>query len=180
MADYFYNAEDDISMNEDLDFDPLSATHDSADSDEDAPVDLPALHTETTTLLAVKSEAIADFVPMPKIQTIYFHQIRALVPTVPADLQLAFFFAIYNDIASASFVALKSAAQHMDISRAIWYYGNDAGHSFSRRWNQVRYNIVLMAFVWASGFDERCCAPGCEQFVKAYLMVSHSHYVPGW
>jgi hypothetical protein len=136
MADQFYDAVEDM-YDEDLNCDPSQDLLD-ADDEDDEPLGIPTLHAETTAMFAVKTKAIASFTPLPTFETIYFHENRALAPTAPADLQLAFFFAIYNDIAAAKFVAQKDNAQDMDISRAIWYYGNDLGHSFSRFWDQVR------------------------------------------
>jgi hypothetical protein len=167
MAYQSHTREDEMDVYDDLDFN----MDDDGDDEEDEPLDIPALHDETSSMLAIKTKALGVFVPLPIIQVIYFDENCALVPTVPADLQLAFFFATYNDIAGDKFVALKSALQHIDINRAIWYYGIDMGHSFSRYFEQLRYNIIVIAFVWAGGFDEKCCAKGCKSFVEAYIMA---------
>ncbi|KAH5083854.1 hypothetical protein HBI52_114280 [Parastagonospora nodorum] len=88
---------------------------------------------------------------------------------IDPDLQLPFYFRNYNTIAKSNFMAEKGVTQHFDITRAIFYYGIDELHCFSRRSHHVRYNIILMAFAWTSGFDTKYCKAGCENFVKAYI-----------
>ena len=85
----------------------------------------------------------------------YFQPHRASVPLVPDDIQLLFYFGAYTDIARASFVALKS--QPIGVAGAIWFYGVDNGHNSMRYDVQIRYNIVIMAFIAAPGFDTQYC-----------------------
>ncbi|KAF2832340.1 hypothetical protein CC86DRAFT_451884 [Ophiobolus disseminans] len=104
---------------------------------------------------------VPERIPRPAIITIYFDPDRALVPTIPTDLQLIVYFTIYNYIAKGKFFELKSSAQPLDISRAIWYYGVDKGHAFAMFSHHIRGNVIIMAFLWSSGFDTRYCEPGC-------------------
>lgn len=130
---------------------------------------LAALHDEAVELYATKMRVVPECIPRPKLITIYFDPDRALVPAVPTDLQLIVYFTIYNCIARGNFLALKSSAQHLDISRAIWYYGVDPGHAFAMFSHHIRWNIIIMTFLWSTGFDTQYCKPGCAEFVVQFI-----------
>jgi hypothetical protein len=128
-------------------------------------------------LLAERNYAIKTFkiperaVPLPSLFDIYFRPERCGVPVVPGDLQLGFYFSAYNDIARAGFVAQKQQ-QSMSISRTIWFYGLDSAHAFTMYSNHIRWNVIIMSFIWASGFDEQYCKPACGPFVIQFIKVS--------
>jgi hypothetical protein len=174
---FFYSAPH-INFNNDnhhdLDDDEDGDDYDQDESmgnDNDFELNLIALHSAAAHNFAIKTNRIHnDIIFLPSLQSIYFDPNNALVPNAPPDLQLGVYFAMYNDIAKAKFRANKSLP--MEINRAIWYYGLDNGHSFSSFFDQIRYNIILMAFVLASRFDTRYCKEGCEKFVKGFLHVS--------
>jgi len=35
--------------------------------------------------------------------------------------------------------------------------------------HHIRWNVIIMAFLWASGFDPQYCKPGCEESVKSFI-----------
>ncbi len=153
--------EDDVSMNDHLEH-----------AEDPAIMQVMALHKAAEHNLAIKTSKIPrEIMLLPSLHSIYFHPEEAVVPQVPPHFQLAAYFTLYNDIAKANFLADKSLS--VEINEAIWFYGLDKAHSFSRFFDQIRYNIILMAFVWASNFDPRYCKEGCKEFVKAFLRVSN-------
>jgi hypothetical protein len=134
-------------------------------------IDIVALHTDAETKYAIKTQKISDVITViPSLYDLYFNPDRLYVPTAPQDLQLDSFF-LYNEIASAKFIADKNASND-NVNRFIWIYGLDKRYSFSRYWDQVRYNIVLTSIAWASDFDPRFCQPGSTEFIKSFLYVS--------
>lgn len=97
------------------------------------------------------------------------HPERVQIMCAPPDLQFAVFLAMYTQLALAVFVAQELL--DWDVNRVPWYYGCDHSHAFSWRFANTRYNVILMCFAWASGFDTEYCKPGYEEFVKAFVMV---------
>jgi hypothetical protein len=72
-------------------------------------------------------------------------------------------------MAADRFVA-KHDDQDMKISRAIWYYGLDFEHSFSRYHESIRWNLVAMAILMVNNFpSEYCPAADTKRFVLAYF-----------
>ncbi|KAH6870780.1 hypothetical protein BKA58DRAFT_469763 [Alternaria rosae] len=131
-------------------------------------VEVKALHRDAEEKLATKTYKVNRSITLlPSLHSIYFHPNEAVVPQAPLDLQLASFFILYNDIAMANFLADKSLPPM--VNRAIFFYGLDKGHSFSRFFDQIRFNILLMAFAWASNFNPKYCKEGYEEFVKYFL-----------
>lgn len=150
--------DNDVSMRDDLEFEEVTV----------GAVALPhaAAHNFAIKTFKIPKEVIL----LPSLRSIYFHPDEVLVPNAPPNLQTFVYFAIYNEIATANFFADKGLP--VEINRAIWFYGLDKRHSFSRFFDQIRYNVILMAFVWASDFDLRYCKEGCKRFVKAFLRAS--------
>jgi hypothetical protein len=154
--------EDDVSMEDRLEH-----------AEDPAIMQIMALHKAAEHNLAIKTFKIPkEVILLASLHSIYFHPEEAVVPQVPPHFQLAAYFTLYNDIAKANFLADKSLS--MEINKAIWFYGLDKAHPFSRFFDQIRCNIILMAFVWASNFDPRYSKGGCKEFVKAFLRVSDS------
>jgi hypothetical protein len=120
----------------------------------------------------VKETMVEHVVPLPDLFTICFEPKRIVVATVPTDLKLIILFAIYDKIAKTMFVAQKN--QDIHINRAIWFYGVDFGHAFNTLNQHIRYNVMIMAFLWMSDFDPRYCKPGCRDFVIQFIKVCHS------
>lgn len=103
-------ADADIDMEEDIDPDETPKV-----LDDEA---LEVLHTESEHLFAVKMQHVPECIPRPSFVTIWFNSNLALIPNVPADLQLVnFVFFLYNQIAQADFFARKHL--HSDVIRAI-------------------------------------------------------------
>ena len=110
------------------------AEQESSDmTEEDATLAL--RHVETRELYKLKTFKIPGNYPLPSLLTIYFDQQNAIVPTVPEDLQLSCFSALYDNIAGSGFLAIKDKAQDINGSIAIWFYEVDLGHAFSRFWD---------------------------------------------
>jgi hypothetical protein len=107
-------------------------------------------------------------IPRPSLLTIYFNPKSALIAAVPDDLQLIVYFFIYNSIVNYNFMALK-IGQSLDTCRAIWYYGVDKGHAFAMFSHHIRWNIIIMTFLWVTGFDPKYCKPGCGEFVLQFI-----------
>jgi len=126
-----------------------------------------ALHAQAQHTYKIKTSKLPG---RPRLEVLYLHRECALFPRAPHNLQITVYLSMYNRIAAAAFVAQKHLA--WDVCEVIWYYGGDEGHTFDWRKNSTHWNIVLMCFVWASGFDAAFCRPGCEEFVKGFIMVS--------
>jgi hypothetical protein len=158
------HCEDDVDMDDDLEFEDESEEHPDI-------TEVKTMHRAAEDNLAIKTFKVhKEVILLPSLHSIYFHPNEAVIPQVPHNLQLTMYFALYNDIAKANFIAGKSLPPI--INQMIWFYGLDKAHSFSRFFDQVRYNILLMAFVRASKFDSRYCQEGCKEFVKAFFRVS--------
>lgn len=120
---------------------------------------------------AIKAFKIPDSaVPLPKLFDIYFHPERCSVPVVPEDLQLGVYFSRYDTIARDGFIARKM--QHVNTSRTIWFYGLDSAHAFTMYSRHIRWNVIIMSFLWAFDFNERYCKPECGPFVIQFIKVS--------
>ncbi|KAI4712586.1 hypothetical protein J4E89_002854 [Alternaria sp. Ai002NY15] len=159
-------AEHNVDVNHERDGDV--AMDDNAEPEHPDVVEVKALHRDAEEKLATKTYKVnKGIVLLPSLYSIYFHPDEAVVPQAPPFLQLTTFFLLYNDIAKANFLADKSLP--LIVNQAIFFYGLDKGHSFSRFYDQIRFNILLMAFAWASGFDPKYCKEGCEEFVKVFL-----------
>jgi len=162
-------AEHNVDVNHERDGDV--AIDDNAEPEHPDVVEVKALHRDAEEKLATKTYKVnKGIVLLPSLYSIYFHPDEAVVPQAPPFLQLTTFFLLYNDIAKVNFLADKSLP--LIVNQAIFFYGLDKGHSFSRFYDQIRFNILLMAFAWASGFDPKYCKEGCEEFVKVFLRVS--------
>jgi hypothetical protein len=106
----------------------------------------------------------------PEILNIYHRPNAVTITNVPADIQLPVLFANWNEIADAAGVAKQDAStQDLTVARLIWHYGLDRHHNFTRHWSDTRYNIMLMAYAWATDFDESIYKPGVESFVVPYV-----------
>jgi hypothetical protein len=124
---------------------------------------------------------------MPTLYDIYQTPDSFEVTFVPDDLQLPLLFMQYNTIATRNFTARPSLnLRDHTINRMIWYWNLDPTHSFSRHFRMVRYNLILMAFAWASGFKEEYFSkPGVEKFVKLFIqawiesLVDHREWIEG-
>ncbi|KAH7093555.1 hypothetical protein FB567DRAFT_587984 [Paraphoma chrysanthemicola] len=109
-----------------------------------------------------------DIVRTSNIRFIYFDQRHTKFPTVPVDLQLEWYLENYVAMAQEGFVA-KQEGQNPKITRAIWFYGVDDHHSFSRQKRAVRANLLGMAYVMANKFPRTICNPETERFVLAFV-----------
>ena len=124
---------------------------------------------------------------MPTLYDIYQTPDSFEVTFVPDDVQLPLLFMQYNSIAMMNFTARPSFnLRDHTMNRVIWYWNLDPTHSFSRHFRMVRYNLILMAFAWASGFKkEYFPKPGVEKFVKLFIqawiesLVDHREWSEG-
>jgi hypothetical protein len=66
------------------------------------------------------------------------------IPTIPPDIQLAFFLANRPRINRQGGIAIKDASeQGLAITRAIWYYRIDENHQFQRYHDTNRWNVAM-------------------------------------
>ncbi|KAF1948276.1 hypothetical protein CC80DRAFT_511495 [Byssothecium circinans] len=120
--------------------------------------------------LQVKTQRLAKCIDNPTIRDLYTD--NYYITAVPDDVQFNMYLMHYEQIAHRSFTATPSLNTYdRIINRIMWYYGVDYNHSFNRFHEQVRYNILTMAFVWASDFEEQYCKPGAEDFVKKFVVA---------
>ncbi|KAF1957629.1 hypothetical protein CC80DRAFT_561036 [Byssothecium circinans] len=76
-------------------------------------------------------------------------QSKLHVDGIPNEIQLEYFFANYNELATYQFIALQAPAP-LNVAAAPWFYQTDQGHSFSKSHRCVKYNILLMLMISAS------------------------------
>jgi hypothetical protein len=94
------------------------------------------------------------------IEDYYFLSEQVHISYIPRELQVDFVCANFGDIRAGGFVAHRSKS--LEVNRAIWYYILDEQHCFSRHFRDIRYNIILMAIMWAArilksdAFDHLC------------------------
>ncbi|KAF2871688.1 hypothetical protein BDV95DRAFT_607105 [Massariosphaeria phaeospora] len=118
--------------------------------------------------LQLKLGRLGDRLKFPRNRdTFYFKPTRVYYPGAPPDLQLGTYFRLCNDVARGGF-RVKSNQESI-VNSLVWYYGLDEAHSFSSFFKDVRYNVFLMAFVWASGSDATYCPIEAHGFIVAYI-----------
>ncbi|KAF1848816.1 uncharacterized protein K460DRAFT_404083 [Cucurbitaria berberidis CBS 394.84] len=136
--------------------------------------ELEVLHSKAQLHFRIKLEKVKKRNPCPDITIyeFYFDREKSSVKNVPHDLQLEFYFANYNAFTESGFQPQRD--RNFDIVRAIWYYNLDHRHSFSRHFQGIRYNIILMVFLWAgrileSGTVDGICDDECGTFWYTYI-----------
>jgi hypothetical protein len=86
----------------------------------------------------------------PTITDIYTANESAIcIPSIPPELQLPSVLTHYDKLAAAKFTVDASQGA-TPINLALWYWGMDQTHSFSRKHRQMRYNIVMACIVRTS------------------------------
>jgi hypothetical protein len=108
---------------------------------------------------------------LPTIEQLYQNPHQHRVTFAPDDFGLLLLFAHYDDIAQRGFMARPSKEPKQDmLNRIIWYWNLDPKHSFQRYFRNTRYNILIMIYAWASGFDKKLFSkPGVEGFVRLFV-----------
>ncbi|KAF2683131.1 hypothetical protein K458DRAFT_254175, partial [Lentithecium fluviatile CBS 122367] len=108
-----------------------------------------------------------------------------LLPNIPPDLQLAFFLTERTLINSSHGLAIKDEnLQHIDVTRAIFYYRLDEVHQFQRYHDSHRWNIAIFLAIltlprtssepWCPGVVH--FPPAARRFVIAYLAAVLEHH----
>ncbi|KAI8930903.1 hypothetical protein NX059_011918 [Plenodomus lindquistii] len=106
----------------------------------------------------------------PSLETIYFNQADTFLSHIPENLPLEILLSRYNDLAAHNFAAIQdSEVQDDQLTSLIWHYGLDEQHSFNRYFASTRYNIIMMAYVWACKFDTQYCDPGAKKMIGAFM-----------
>ncbi|KAL5456109.1 hypothetical protein PMIN06_004068 [Paraphaeosphaeria minitans] len=83
---------------------------------------------------------------LPRIQEICRGQDEAKhAARVPEAFQRGFLLKNINTIVGSP--TLNSVLPEQNA--AIWFYDSDLGHSFSHRIFNIRYNVIVMVFLWA-------------------------------
>lgn len=126
-------------------------------------------HSQCLRNLPIKTHRVTRaFISLPTLSTLYANP-AFRIPNVPSDLQLPLFFATYNDIARTHYVVTGDL--HIDLIRLMWFYGVDRSHCFCSRSLQIKFNVIVMAFLVLTGFGKEHCVPGCRTFVQQFLQV---------
>ncbi|KAJ4299130.1 hypothetical protein N0V90_004374 [Kalmusia sp. IMI 367209] len=113
------------------------------------------------------------------------HHRRAVnLPHIPPDLRLDFLFKNRATIDEHGCLAIKDAEkQHIDITRAIFFYRLDEAHQFQRYHDAHRWNVAIFIALLALPDDRRGTydesmplAPSARNFMIAYLATILEHY----
>jgi hypothetical protein len=112
----------------------------------------------------------------PDIKDVYLGTARIQNPTFPDHLQLLQLLKMFNDAARVSFTGLPSSSPA--LNEMIFYWGLDRGHGFTIHHENMRRNIIVMVFLWASrivrGHTRQFCAEdeaGKEEFWSGYILA---------
>ncbi|KAH7130243.1 hypothetical protein B0J11DRAFT_602552 [Dendryphion nanum] len=143
------------------------------------------LHTKLSKLSHLRLRLFPGLKPHEKLSAL-LHTTAPIIPyPCPPDLDLAFFFAHYNDFARAGFVAGAVSPEHeeqdRDVERAIWYMGLDHQHSFSIDNMNVRVNVVFMVYTLAchrAGVATPWFNSDALGFVEQYLDAFQMYNLP--
>lgn len=65
----------------------------------------------------------------------------------------------------------------MKLSRGIWLYDLDPLHSFSRYYEAIRWNLVVMGLLMVNNFPSGYCAPDVQRFVPSFMDAQLSSMV---
>ena len=102
--------------------------------------------------LAYKITKLSKYVmrqkTLPNIWDVYDENDKTVTDRIPPYYSLAYFFQQYGRMEQLSF---SPATPTLDpnIPGVLWYYGTDMSRAFSLRYENVRYNVILMAYVLA-------------------------------
>lgn len=134
--------------------------------------ELTARHETAKKNLALKLACWPKYMPKPTIKDVYFHPEKLVLPTIPRDLQLEWFFKWYNEIGRWKYTVYRDL-QDFPITRGIFYYGLDEKRAFTHHFRNIRYNVVMMVLAVATDFQ---CAkfksyPQIHDFVWTFLMA---------
>ncbi|KAF2027302.1 hypothetical protein EK21DRAFT_24818, partial [Setomelanomma holmii] len=108
--------------------------------------------------------------------TQYYMQDRSAVHVehIQGNIQLPFILSHYNDIAKAGFRARKKE-QDMNVTLAIWYWGVDKTHSFARRHQIVRFNVICALILKGFSDPTAFCARETGSFRESFLYAFFEH-----
>jgi hypothetical protein len=94
---------------------------------------------------------------------------KTYIEGIPDCYQLRYFFARYNELLAAHFSTRKDQNIYIHDANALWYYMTDRNHSFSRIYDQAKYNVLLAIIVSASPEMAQYCDPATKDFRESFL-----------
>ncbi|EFQ95545.1 hypothetical protein PTNB73_03386 [Pyrenophora teres f. teres] len=113
----------------------------------------PASETHLQALLTAKLSAIPPYhLPTLTLSSILTQSPRALhIPHIPPDIQLAFFLRHRAAMDTYDGQPIKDGEkQHVDVTRAIWYYRTDERRQWVRYHDTTRWNLALFIALLAA------------------------------
>ncbi|KAF1966529.1 hypothetical protein BU23DRAFT_315729 [Bimuria novae-zelandiae CBS 107.79] len=129
---------------------------------------------------ANKRDAEDDSKFLKVTEVVDHHRDAIDLPHIPTDVGLDFLLKHHAIIDEQGCLAIKDpAVQHIDITRAIFFWRLDDIHQFQRYHDNARWNIALFV---ASLADERSAQPepaqmhSARQFAIAYLSAVLEHH----
>ncbi|KAF2249826.1 hypothetical protein BU26DRAFT_290537 [Trematosphaeria pertusa] len=120
----------------------------------------------------------ADHLPYLRLSDIVNQTPTALtLPNIPRDLQLPFFLAHRDTIDTCRGLAIKDAAtQHIDVTRAIFFYRLDAAHQFQRYHDSHRWNIAIFLALLTFPSTVYRVSMAARRFMATYLAAVLEHH----
>lgn len=175
-ADIFFLIARDITSLRHLD--PMDFSDNDSDGATEVSVsieNLRELYETASELFTIKLDRVKNTFPglnvTLKIFLLHFNIIKL---TIPSYIALPFFLTNYDTIAADNFLAHPD--KPFETCRAIWYYNIDRLHSFSRFYDNIRYNVILMVILWAgriikSESVDALCDANAGNFWYTYVLA---------
>jgi hypothetical protein len=107
----------------------------------------------------------------PNIEDLYRGYDETVYISIPNRTHLSDLFTNFNEMARIGFTAHSSNSPA--INQTIFYFGLDGGNTFTMHYDVLRWNVVVMVYIWASKLMNRnvdsFCTKEAQDFVTAFF-----------